>query len=401
MVAHSESLKSIRTELTIDLWAWFDLEKLRGTRGTLVTKTPDGGFGFGYMLEYADIAPKTQALGFYLAESWGKRDHHVFNNAIQTTGWHHIVATFSARTMKATIFIDGVKVFSKDSLINEIAPGTTDLTIGAIERNHNDRARVNTFLGSVDDVRIWSKALTTDDVQNYYGHMFVKNELLQPAHLATTSETRPTLIWTAAEDGTDTILQLSSTPGFTVRETLGGPIAENMYRPEVPLDAGVWYWRIFSTDEDGKPTSATKTRAFIVEDDDSELAFVHADTTPPVITGVRPFAFNTASDDRPTIKASWSDDQALDLSTARLRLDDEDITAKALISQQGLEFTPDKALSRGNHTVRIEIRDRAGNHANTVKHLFSTGAAFKTHVALQDSRLLVNNQPFFPIIYYH
>jgi hypothetical protein len=400
-VIHSESLRSIRTELTIDLWAYFDLEKLKGTRATLVTKTPDGGFGFGYMLEYVDTAPKSQALGFYLAESWQKRGHHVLNNAIQTTGWHHILATFNANTMQIVFFIDGLKVLSQDSLIEMIAPSTTALTIGAIERDHEDRTKVSTFRGRLDEVKIWSQALTAEEVQKYYGHMFVKSAPVSPAHLATVADARPVLSWTAAKDGTAAILELSSTPGFIADKTLGGRMSENKYRPDKPLDAGVWYWRIFSTDADGKPTSATKTQAFILADGGKEETFTRADTTPPVITGVRPFAFNTASSDRPTITAKWSDNDSVDLSSARLYLDDEDVTSKALISERGLEFTPAKPLRRGGHGIRIAIRDRAGNNANRVKHVFSTGAKFEARVALRDRRIYVNDEPFFPIIYYH
>lgn len=400
-VAHSPSLGSTRSELTIDLWAYFDLDKLQGTHATLVTKTPGGGLGFGYMLEYADIAPKAQALGFYLAENWQKRNHHVFNNAITTSGWHHIVATFSAKTMKSVLFVDGAKVGAQDSYIEKIAPGTNALTIGAMERDHKDSTRVSTFRGRLDEVKIWSKALTAKDVQNLYGHMFVKSAPVSPPHLATVDDARPTLSWTAAKDGTAAILELSSTPSIVEGKTFRAKMAANEYRPDKPLSPGVWYWRIFSTDGDGKPTSGTKTQAFIVADADEQQTFTQADTTPPVITGVRPFAFNTASGDRPTIRASWSDNQALDLSTARLYLDDQNVTAKAKITPQGAEYQPDKALSRGGHTLRIEIRDRAGNNANRMKHFFAVGEGARTHVELKDRRIYVNREPFFPVIFYH
>ena len=224
---------------------------------------------------------------------------------------------------------------------------------------------------------------------------------MSPAHLAKTADAQPTLSWTAAKDGTDAILELSSTPGFAAGKTYRAKMTDHEHRPERPLAPGVWYWRIFSTDADGKPTSGTKTRAFIVADANQGPTFASADTTPPVITGVRPFAFNTASGDRPTIRARWSDNQALDLSTARLYLDDRDVSAEAKLTAQGVEFRPDQALARGGHAVRIEIRDRTGNRANRVKHFFAVGADAKTRVELKDRRIYINGEPFFPVFYYH
>ena len=400
-VADSESLKSISTELSIDLWAYFDLEKLKGKRSILVTRTPGGGFGFGFVLQYIDAADKTQALGFYVAESWKKREHHILNNAIAATGWHHIVATFSATTKEVVLFIDGVKAFSQASLIETIAPSTSPLIIGATERDHKDSTKVMTFIGRIDEVKIWSKALTARDMQAYYGHMFVKNSLVSPAHLATVKDARPVLIWTPAKDGTAAILELSSTPGFGEATTSRRRTTESEYQPGQPLAPGVWYWRIFSTDAAGKPTSGTKTQAFIISGGEREDQFTGADTTPPVITGVRPFSFNTASSDRPTIKAKWSDNESIDLSTARLYLDGKDVSADAKITQQGVTFTPSEPLSTGGHTVRITIRDHAGNNANTVEQSFAVGAAVQTHVELKDRRIYIDGEPFFPVIYYH
>jgi len=401
-VAHSESLKSISTELTIDLWAYFDLEKLKGKRVTLVTKTPGGGLGFGYVLEYLDTPDKARCLGFYLAESWKKRGHHVLNNAIGTTGWHHIAATYSAKTKEVVIFIDGVKAFSQSSTLQRIAPSATPVTIGAMPRDHKDSTKVMTFLGRIDEVKIWSKALTAEDVQTYYGHMFVKSGLVSPKHLATIDDAKPLFTWTAAKDGTAAILELSSTPGFTEAKTLRKKVQESEYRPEEPLSPGVWYWRVFSTDTDGEQTSATKTQAFVVSSGADTDQFIQADTTPPVITGVRPYAFNTAPSAKPTIQAQWSDNEWVDLSTARLYLDGKDVSSKASISERGIEFSPEHPLGNGAHIIRIEIQDKAGNNANTVKQHFSVGEASKTNVELRkDRRVYVNNEPFFPLIYYH
>lgn len=400
-IAHSPSLESTATELALDLWAYFDLEKLKGKSCTLVTKAPGGGFGYGYMLEYIDTADKAQALGFYVAESWRTRGHHVLNNAIATTGWHHIVATFSATTKEIVLFIDGVKAFSQASLTQSIAPSTSPLIIGAIARDHKDSTKVMTFLGRIDEVKIWSKALTARDIQIYYGHMFVKSGLVSPEHLATVTDTKPLLAWTPAKDGTAAILELSSTPDFVEASTFRKKMEESEYRPETPLAPGVWYWRIFSTDADGKQTSGTKTQAFVVSTGTKEVAFSKADTTPPVITGVRPFAFNTVSSDRPVIKARWVDNESLDLATARLFLDEKDVSSKARISAQGLQFTPGEPLSNGNHTIRVEIRDTAGNTANAVKQPFSVGGEFELHLELRDRRIYINDETFLPLIYYH
>ena len=401
-VAHSESLKSITTELTIDLWAYFDLEKLKGKSSILVTKSPGGGFGHGYILQYIDEGKNSRALAFYLAESWKKRAHHVHNNAIQTTGWHHITVTYSAEAKEVAFFVDGLKVNAQTTNIERIAPNTFPLIIGATLRDYQDHTRVNTFLGRLDEVKVWSKALTAEDIQDQYGHLFVKSSLVSPEHLATVSDATPTLTWTPAEDGTEAILELSSTPGFVPAKTFRQKRPVSSYQPDEPLATGVWYWRVFSTDASGKPTSGTKTWAFVVASRSERDRFTKADTTPPVVTGVRPYAWRKAVTTRPKIIGTWSDNESLDLTTARLYLDDRDMSSKAVISKRGLTFTPDADLGKGKHTVRIEIQDQAGNRANGVRQSFSVGDDLLAEVEIRsDRRMYVNDKPFFPLLYYH
>lgn len=82
-----------------------------------------------------------------------------------TGTWHHIVATFDPTTITGRVYVDGVQTGINSALPTEAtATSTESLTIG---RASSSTSRY--FNGVLDDVRLYSKALSASEISDLYG----------------------------------------------------------------------------------------------------------------------------------------------------------------------------------------------------------------------------------------
>ena len=401
-VPHSESIKSITDAITLECWAYFDLDKLSGTRGVLISTTPSSGFWAGFSLGYNDAGRSSRAIGLSLAQSGKVRGGGSAHNAIKTSGWHHIIGTYDANLTdgkSGKIYVDGRLVKSFETKIKSITSSKLPLMIGSQPVSRQKMSEMTgTFLGRIDEVKVWSKALSAEDIEKLYSSIWAKSKLVSPGPSEVVKDGRPRFCWTPAEDGTGYVFELANVPDFSA----GVVKKETLLKPEFtikkPLSPGVYYWRVWSTDKKGKPTAACKPRAVVVP---WQARFKTADTTPPKITDVKPVLDTCAESAAPVISARWSDDQGIDVKSARLLLDGRDIIARAKITAKGISFIPESVLSKGVHTIEVSVKDTSGNSANRVRQHFSVGEPYTTVVKVgQDLNTYINDEPFFPIMSY-
>lgn len=82
--------------------------------------------------------------------------------------WQHVVVTWTGTTSasEVLVYVDGNEVSSYDAVTNGV--GTRNEIDGTplLVDNSNNGGR--TFDGSIDDVRIFNRALTADEVQQLY-----------------------------------------------------------------------------------------------------------------------------------------------------------------------------------------------------------------------------------------
>lgn len=86
-----------------------------------------------------------------------------FLSSIELNTWHQIVTTYSGRS--ARMYFDGVLLFKTDELPNNTideCPG------GELKFGAQSAAFPNFFYGSLDDIRIYRRALTAGEVQALY-----------------------------------------------------------------------------------------------------------------------------------------------------------------------------------------------------------------------------------------
>ena len=126
------------------------------------------GFAFGvlgkqvsgndrYYLDYrGDLTDSVQGS---IADGANNIDINSANNAITDNNWHHVVLTVDQTNDIAKVFVDGIQSGSDTGIssIGSVSPAT-DLFIGATTSTSN------LFDGSIDEVAIWSRVLTTEEI---------------------------------------------------------------------------------------------------------------------------------------------------------------------------------------------------------------------------------------------
>ena len=405
-IPHSESLAGIKDAMTLECWAWFDLDKLAGTRGTLISSTPSSGFASGFYLDYVDSGTQTQSICFGVAGgSSSYRNWLYAENVIKTSGWHHVLASYDPKLTdgwRTKIYVDGQRQFLRPTPRNKEVvhrPSGLPLFIGAKPASRAAISEMTaTFKGKIDDVKIWDTALTPEDIERMYGSLWAKSSPISPEPSKVITDGKPHLRWSASEDGTHYVIEMATLPDFSGKTVAKEPVAHAHYQVSHALSPGVYYWRVWSTDKAGKPTASCKPRAFVVPFD---LDFQAADTTPPAITDVKPPPDTTAENSRPLITARWSDDSGIDVNSARLLLDGKTVTSESEVSTKGVSFTPPADLANGVHTIEVSVNDTAGNPGNRVRQHFAIGEPYRTVVKIDEHRrTTINGEPYFPRILY-
>jgi hypothetical protein len=88
------------------------------------------------------------------------------------------------------------------------------------------------------------------------------------------------------------------------------------------------------------------------------------DQTPPVITNLTPPAGSFISSTRPTVSASFADEESgVDLESAVFAVDGVDVTSSAVVSAAGIAWGPGEAMEEGVHSLELRVTDGAGNRA--------------------------------------
>jgi len=91
-----------------------------------------------------------------------------------------------------------------------------------------------------------------------------------------------------------------------------------------------------------------------------EIIISDEDIIAPIVTNLIPSSgSSTGAEIRPIISAEYSDVSGIDLASIKLYLDNIDVTESATITETKIDYTPDTDLTEGDHTVRLEVSDRA------------------------------------------
>ncbi len=178
------------TDFTISAWVkrnagadTFDIISKRNYFNQNSPTNPDGFYTHGY-------AFRINSNGQFRMV-WRDPDD-TSNNVLQTSAtipeneWHHIAASYNAVTNTTRLYIDGFEEDSDDTLNPMNTPSNSHFLIGAAHHiNRQQRAR-----GTVDEVRVWSVALTPNQIRYIMNQEIENNSNFADGKLLPTAITR-------------------------------------------------------------------------------------------------------------------------------------------------------------------------------------------------------------------
>jgi hypothetical protein len=124
------------------------------------------------------------------------------------------------------------------------------------------------------------------------------------------------------------------------------------YTPAAALPGGLREVRLSVTDQAGNAVDSVWN--FTIDTDGPEIG---ADLSPAEGSAL-------PADALPSIHVSYQDKSGgVDLASARLEIDGQDVSAQSSVSATGISYTPAAALVEGRHTVSLSIADQAGNRS--------------------------------------
>ena len=140
--------------------AWF--RKSSERYGSIIYKQGSSNMGLGYGLKnFAN-----GSLSFMLGKN-NVGSNILYSNTIPLNEWHHITGTYNATASTLKLFIDGAFIGQASYTYGTIA-SDRPLYIGSDYDDVTGRA----FNGSIDEVRVWNRALSSTEIaQQYYASL--------------------------------------------------------------------------------------------------------------------------------------------------------------------------------------------------------------------------------------
>ena len=132
-------------------------------------------------LTYTNASNEHFGIGFNDLASYGVENIAKYNNpnCIAGNGWqknekiqnimdsnfHHVVGTINGNTLK--LYIDGVLVKTMTTAYSQ----TSSCWNGDLQIGRNWSSNPNYFIGKIDDIGIWNRALTDQEISNLYNSL--------------------------------------------------------------------------------------------------------------------------------------------------------------------------------------------------------------------------------------
>ena len=152
--------------------AWFKTSSNYASDAVIVVKSGFGSETAGKNINYGLWLDSSERLkgGF---ETGPGTDMFVTSaNTYNDGQWHYGVVTYDG-TSTVRLYVDGVQIATKSTTGTPDNSGDLPVRVGA---NYLTPDRF--FIGNVDEVRVWNKALSATEVANAYGGTFASGQVL-------------------------------------------------------------------------------------------------------------------------------------------------------------------------------------------------------------------------------
>ncbi|RJF78254.1 hypothetical protein D3877_24415 [Azospirillum cavernae] len=160
--AHTAALAPT-SALTVEAW----IQVTGGAAGeTILSKTSGSGSAMtGYQLTLDASGKVVFDLGNGAATTT-----LTGATAVNDGKWHHVVGTFDNSATSMKLYVDNTQDATRSTASGALGASVSSLTIG------NDGAGAHPFVGSINDVQIWSGARTSSQVAADGSHRLLGNE---------------------------------------------------------------------------------------------------------------------------------------------------------------------------------------------------------------------------------
>ena len=148
----------IRGTITISAWINRRTQLTNGQEQTIARKDEGGGYLYHFRQGNLGNDPNNDLLVY--TPGAGASHHTAANLSLGINTWHYAAVTYDADTDRVKIYLDGQEVLNEeDTVSGGYSSGSGALTIGSL------RGTANFHDGSIDDVRIYNRALTQAEIQ--------------------------------------------------------------------------------------------------------------------------------------------------------------------------------------------------------------------------------------------
>lgn len=221
------------------LGAWFRTTKDYSTSAIIAAKGGLGSDNTGKNMNYGIRMTPDQKIAAGFETSSGVNIFAISPNSYNDGKWHYAMVTYGGYTVY--LYIDGVRVAQKDVKVTPDNTGTQPLRVGA-----NSILSDSYFIGSIDEVRVWNRALTSTEAASAYKGTIPTNG--QVLHLSFDTSAAPT---TPTESPSNTNpLQFS-----TFTKSPADPLLLGHTEPDI-IKVGDTYYMYYRNDATSKPSIA-------------------------------------------------------------------------------------------------------------------------------------------------
>ena len=192
--------------------AWVNAAANPPDDGQIIAKSDDVS---GWQLKTTpDTGPET--FGVAISASGGAHTQRYSTTARSLSTWYYIAGVYNAATLTLDTYVNGVL---NDGTLSGTVPASQ--VNSAVNVNIGRRTGGYYFNGTIDEVRIYNRALTQAEIQLDMNTPLggppqppAPPVLATPANGATGVATNPTLMWNPSTGATSYHLQVSIDPGF-------------------------------------------------------------------------------------------------------------------------------------------------------------------------------------------
>lgn len=169
-------------ELTIDVFVcprafeWDDPNAKKGgyykPQTIVSTLNTDwkNGFQLG-MYKYGDYVFQL-GLGDRIVDLWNE------NFRLEKYEWNHLTCTWDGETGKMEMYNNGVLIASRDDAFGTLTHTNEQLYVGrSYQPDYQDNFEIHMFNGVMDELRIYNKTLSSDDIMKYHASYYIGDDI--------------------------------------------------------------------------------------------------------------------------------------------------------------------------------------------------------------------------------